>query len=192
MAALTHPTATGAAMPTTYEPAAHEEQLYDWWEAQGFFKPETQVALGQADPGAEPFVISMPPPNVTGALTTGHAVTAAIEDLMLRYHRLRGAPTLWVPGSDHAGIATQNVVERALEAEGTSREELGREAFVGRVWTWKEEYGGRITRQHRRLGVSCDWERERFTLDEGLRRAVAEAFVRALRPGDSSTVACTS
>ncbi len=183
MAALTHPTATGAAMPTTYEPAAHEEQLYDWWEAQGFFKPETQVALGQADPGAEPFVISMPPPNVTGALTTGHAVTAAIEDLMLRYHRLRGAPTLWVPGSDHAGIATQNVVERALEAEGTSREELGREAFVGRVWTWKEEYGGRITRQHRRLGVSCDWERERFTLDEGLRRAVAEAFVRLFDRG---------
>ncbi|MFN2114599.1 MAG: valine--tRNA ligase [Anaerolineae bacterium] len=165
-------------MDKTYDPAAHEARLYDWWEAEGFFTPERQIELGQADPDAEPFVISMPPPNVTGQLHTGHALTAAMEDLMVRYHRLRGVPTLWIPGTDHAGIATQSVVERHLAEEGTTREELGREAFVDRVWDWKEKYGGRITEQHRRLGVSVDWDRERFTLDEGLSRAVTEAFLR--------------
>ncbi len=165
-------------MPKAYRPADHEERLYEWWAAQGFFKPETQVALGQAPPDARPFVISMPPPNVTGALHMGHALTAAVEDLLIRYHRLRGRPTLWVPGADHAGIATQNVVERQLAEEGISRHEIGRDAFVERVWEWKRKYGDRITRQERRLGVSADWDRERFTLDEGLKRAVAEAFVR--------------
>ncbi len=178
-----HPTATGTEMAKAYDPAAHEKRIYDWWDSEGCFKPETQVELGQAVKGAEPFVMSMPPPNVTGALHTGHAITAAIQDMMLRYNRLRGRPTLWVPGSDHAGIATQNAVEKALEKEGTSREELGRERFVERVWEWKREYGGRITEQHRRLGVSCDWERERFTLDEGLSRAVTEAFVRLYDKG---------
>ncbi len=163
-------------MPKTYDPKEVERALYDWWEAHGYFKPRVV-------PGRKPFVISMPPPNVTGKLHLGHAMTASIEDLMIRYHRMKGDPTLWVPGSDHAGIATQNVVERELAKEGKTRHDLGREAFVARVWEWKEEYGGFITQQHRRLGVSCDWERERFTLDEGLSRAVREAFVRLYEKG---------
>ncbi|MGQ9682283.1 MAG: valine--tRNA ligase [Anaerolineae bacterium] len=168
--------ATAIAMPKVYDPKTVERTLYDWWEAQGYFRP--RMVEGRA-----PFVISMPPPNVTGALHLGHALTASIEDLMIRYHRMLGDPTLWVPGSDHAGIATQNVVERQLAKEGTSRQELGREAFVERVWQWKQQYGSIISRQHRRLGVSCDWERERFTLDEGLSRAVREAFGRLYNKG---------
>ncbi len=175
--------AAESTLPKTYNPAAVETSLYDWWETQGYFKPETQWKLGQARRDAKPFVISMPPPNVTGALHIGHAMTAAVEDLMIRYHRMKGEPTLWVPGSDHAGIATQNVVERELAKEGLTRNDLGREKFVERVWEWKRLYGARITQQHRRLGVSCDWERERFTLDEGLSRAVREAFVRLYRQG---------
>lgn len=159
-------------MPKTYDHKATEERLYRWWRESGWFKPEI------AGPDAPPFVISMPPPNVTGALHTGHAITASIEDLMIRYHRMRGYAALWVPGSDHAGIATQLVVEKALHQEGTSREEIGRKEFLRRTWAWKLQYGDRITEQHCRLGVSCDWERERFTLDEGLSRAVREAFVR--------------
>ncbi|MCD6289029.1 MAG: valine--tRNA ligase [Anaerolineae bacterium] len=170
-------------MPKTYDPQAFEQQLYDWWEAQGYFKPETQFAKGLASRDQKPFVISMPPPNVTGALHLGHAMTAAVEDLMIRYHRMKGVPTLWVPGTDHAGIATQNVVERQLAQEGLTRHDLGREKFIERVWQWKEEYGARITEQHRRLGVSCDWDRERFTLDEGLSRAVRTAFVTLYKEG---------
>jgi valyl-tRNA synthetase len=125
----------------------------------------------------------MPPPNVTGVLHLGHAITAAVEDALIRYHRLHGRPTLWVPGSDHAGIATQNVVERELAQEGLTRHDLGREKFIERVWEWKEIYHRRITEQHYALGVSCDWERERFTMDEGLSRAVREAFVRLYEDG---------
>jgi len=125
----------------------------------------------------------MPPPNVTGALHLGHAITAALEDLMIRYHRMKGDPTLWVPGSDHAGIATQNVVEREIGKEGLTRHDLGREEFIKRVWQWKEVYHKRITNQHRTLGISCDWERERFTLDNGLSRAVRTAFVRLYKKG---------
>lgn len=125
----------------------------------------------------------MPPPNVTGELHLGHALTATMEDIMIRYHRMRGVPTLWVPGSDHAGIATQVMVERELRREGTDRYALGREAFIERVWAWKEQYGSRIGEQHRRLGASCDWSRERFTLDAGLSRAVREVFVRLYEEG---------
>jgi valyl-tRNA synthetase len=164
-------------MARAYNPAHFEEMLYNWWESNGYFKPEL------ADPEAEPFVIAMPPPNVTGALHIGHAMTAAVEDLMMRYHRMNGKAALWIPGTDHAGIATQLQLERALRAEGTSREEIGRERFLERTWAWREEYGGIITKQHRRLGVSCDWERERFTMDEGLSRAVREAFVRLYEKG---------
>ncbi|MEN8097813.1 MAG: valine--tRNA ligase [Chloroflexota bacterium] len=164
-------------MPKTYDPSNTEERLYQWWEENGWFKPEA------ADPDAKPFVISMPPPNVTGALHIGHALVASIEDLMIRHQRMRGRAALWLPGSDHAGIATQLVVEQALIQEGTSREAIGREAFLKRTWEWKEEHGNHITKQHRRLGVSCDWERERFTLDEGLSRAVREAFVRLFEMG---------
>jgi valyl-tRNA synthetase len=164
-------------MPKTYDFSATEERLYRWWRENGWFKPEW------AGPDAEPFVISMPPPNVTGALHIGHAMTAAVEDLMIRYHRMRGLAALWVPGSDHAGIATQLVVEKSLRDQGTSREEIGRAEFLRRTWAWKQQYGDRITQQHYRLGVSCDWDRERFTLDEGLSRAVREAFVRLYEMG---------
>ena len=163
-------------MARTYDASAIEQPLYDWWETQGYFRPVP-------DPGQAPFVIAMPPPNVTGALHLGHAIVSSIEDSLIRYHRLRGRPTLWVPGSDHAGIATQNVVERELAKEDLTRDDLGREEFVKRVWEWKEVYHARITEQQRRLGVSCDWERERFTLDEGLSRAVREAFVGLYEEG---------
>jgi len=163
-------------MLKTYDPHATETRLYDWWESQGYFKPRTA-------PDRKPFVISMPPPNVTGALHLGHAMTAALEDLMIRYHRMKGDPTLWVPGADHAGIATQNVVERELAKEGLSRHDLGREAFIKKCWQWKEKSHRRITDQHRRLGISCDWDRERFTLDESLSHAVRVAFVRLYEKG---------
>ena len=165
-----------AEMSKVYNAKELEQPLYEWWESQGYFKPSI-------DPAKKPFVISMPPPNVTGALHLGHVIPASVEDALIRYHRLRGDPTLWVPGTDHAGIATQNVVERELAKEGLTRQSLGREAFIQRVWEWKRIYHERITNQHRRLGVSCDWERERFTLDEGLSRAVREAFVRWYEQG---------
>lgn len=164
-------------MAKAYEPKLFEEPLYNWWESQGYFKPEI------APEDAEPFVVAMPPPNVTGALHLGHAMTATIQDLMIRYHRMNGRAALWIPGTDHAGIATQLQVERALREEGTSRKEVGREKFLERTWAWKEQYEGRIVQQHRRLGTSCDWDRERFTMDEGLSRAVREAFVRLYDKG---------
>lgn len=163
-------------IPKTYDPQAVEQRIYSWWEENGYFKP-------RPNPDRKPFVISMPPPNVTGALHFGHALTAAIEDLMIRYHRMQGDETLWVPGEDHAGIATQAVVERQLAQEGTDRHQLGREKFIERVWDWVNTYKSRIQNQHRRLGVSVDWERERFTLDAGLVRAVREVFVRLYEEG---------
>ena len=163
-------------LPKTYDHRQVEERIYKMWEEGGFFTPKI-------DPAKKPFVISMPPPNVTGELHLGHAITASIEDLMIRYHRMKGDPTLWVPGEDHAGIATQNVVERELAKEGLTRHDLGREKFVERVWEWVHKYRKIIANQHRRLGASCDWTRERFTLDEGLSRAVREAFVRLYEKG---------
>ncbi|NLG26853.1 MAG: class I tRNA ligase family protein, partial [Chloroflexi bacterium] len=136
-----------AEMGKVYSAAEIEQPLYDWWEAQGYFQP-------RIEPEKKPFVISMPPPNVTGALHLGHAITASVEDALIRYHRQKGDPTLWLPGSDHAGIATQNVVERELAKEGLTRQAMGREAFIERVWEWKRIYHQRITDQHRRLGVS--------------------------------------
>jgi valyl-tRNA synthetase len=163
-------------LPKTYDFTGTEDRLYSWWEEQGFFQPK-------ADENQEPYVISMPPPNVTGELHLGHAITLAIEDLMIRHSRMKGVPTLWVPGSDHAGIATQLQVEMSLRKEGLSREQIGRAEFVQRTWDWKKKYGGIITQQVRRLGASCDWDRERFTLDEGLSRSVREAFVRLYEKG---------
>ncbi|HSM56354.1 MAG TPA: valine--tRNA ligase [Candidatus Sulfomarinibacteraceae bacterium] len=164
-------------MPKAYDFKTAEDRLYEWWEENGWFRPEVQ-------PGdAEPFVISIPPPNVTGELHMGHAMFVALEDLMIRRARMQGYAALWVPGTDHAGIATQLQVEKLLRSEGTSRREVGREEFLRRTWEWKEKYGGYITQQLRRLGASCDWSRERFTLDEGLNRAVNEAFVRLHRMG---------
>ncbi len=163
-------------LPKTYDFRAVEQRLYAWWEASGHFRPRPVL-------GRKPFVIAIPPPNVTGELHLGHAMFVAVEDLLIRYHRMKGEPTLWIPGTDHAGIATQLQVEKDLAREGLTREALGREAFEARVWDWKKKYGGIITHQLRRLGASCDWERERFTLDEGLSRAVREAFVRLYDKG---------
>ena len=170
-------------LPKTYDFAATEEKIYQWWEAKGYFKPSNDPREPGHDPDIAPFVISIPPPNVTGELHLGHAMFVSMEDLMIRYHRMKGIPTLWVPGSDHAGIATQLQVEKMLAKEGISRDSLGREEFVRRVGEWKEKYGGIITRQIRRLGASCDWDRERFTLDEGLSESVREAFVRLFEKG---------
>jgi len=170
-------------LPKTYDFNETEGRLYlQWWDA-GYFEPSNDPRKSGFDPQIKPFVISIPPANVTGKLHLGHAMFVSLEDLMIRYHRMKGEPTLWVPGVDHAGIATQLQVENKLREEGTSRRELGREKFLERIWAWKEEYGGIITQQIRRLGASCDWTRERFTLDEGLSRAVREAFVQLYEKG---------
>lgn len=164
-------------MPKSYDFNSTEQRLYQWWEEQGWFRPESRPET------AKPFVISIPPPNVTGELHMGHAMFVALEDLMTRRARMQGYAALWLPGTDHAGIATQLQVEKLLRSEGTSRQAIGREQFLSRTWAWKEKYGSHITRQLRRLGASCDWQRERFTLDEGLNRAVVEAFSRLYRMG---------
>jgi valyl-tRNA synthetase len=160
----------------SFEPHSIEEKWYPIWEARGYFKPDYK-------PGAPSFCIQLPPPNVTGTLHMGHAFQQTIMDLLIRYHRMTGSNTLWQLGTDHAGIATQIVVENQLKIEGTSRHDLGRDKFIERVWAWKEESGSTITRQMRRLGTSGDWSRERFTMDEGLSAAVLETFVRLHEDG---------
>lgn len=170
-------------LPKTYDFKSTEQRIYAMWESGGYFQPRNDPRKPDFDPTVEPFVISIPPPNVTGELHTGHALFVSIEDLMIRYHRMKGYSTLWVPGTDHAGIATQLMVEKMLLKEGTSREAVGREEFLRRTWEWKHKYANHITSQIRRLGASCDWTRERFTMDEGLSRAVREAFVRLYEAG---------
>jgi valyl-tRNA synthetase len=160
----------------TYRPTEVEARFDRLWEAGGYFAPS-------GDPGAEPYCIVIPPPNVTGSLHMGHALNNTIQDTLIRFHRMLGRAVLWQPGSDHAGIATQMVVERELAKEGRTRRELGRAKFVERVWTWKEQSGGLISRQLHRLGASADWSRERFTLDEGLSLAVRKVFVELHRAG---------
>ncbi len=160
----------------TFDPKSAEERWFDRWVELGYFKADP------ARPGPV-FSIVIPPPNVTGQLHLGHALNVALHDVIVRARRMQGYNTLWLPGTDHAGIATQNVVERELAKEGLNRHQLGREAFVKRVWEWRETYGGRILNQLRRLGASCDWSRERFTLDPSLSRAVTEVFVRLYRDG---------
>ncbi len=164
-------------MPKTFDFAEAEPRLYEHWEKNGWFKPEV------APPDAEPFTIAIPPPNVTGELHLGHAMFVSLEDLMTRHARMNGKAALWIPGTDHAGIATQLQVEKLLRAEGTSRQEIGREEFLARTWDWKRKYGGSIVNQLRRLGASCDWDRERFTLDESLSVAVKDAFVTLWEQG---------
>src|SRR3990172_2727193 len=177
-------TLTANTLPKIYDFKSTEERIYAWWEQQGFFQPSNDPQEPGFDPARKPFVISIPPPNVTGELHLGHAMFVAVEDLMIRYHRMKGDPTLWVPGSDHAGIATQLQVEKELlRTEEVTREELGRAKFVEHCWEWKRKYGGIIYDQLRRLGASCDWSRERFTLDDGLSRAVREAFVHLYERG---------
>lgn len=158
-----------------YSPAELEAKWYQHWETTGAFRP--------ARPDAEPFTIVIPPPNVTGSLHIGHALDNTLQDVLVRYHRLRGHDALWVVGTDHAGIATQMVVERTIASQGLKRTDMGREAFVRNVWEWKAESGGMITRQLRRLGASCDWANERFTMDEGFNRAVTKVFVQLYREG---------
>ncbi len=170
-------------LPKTYDFKATEERIYAMWEKNGYFQPRNDPNKPGFDPTVKPFVITIPPPNVTGELHLGHAMFVSVEDLMVRYHRMKGYSALWVPGTDHAGIATQLMVERQLAKEGSSREAIGREKFLERTWQWKAEKGGKITQQIRRLGASCDWTRERFTLDEGLSKAVREAFVRLYEKG---------
>ncbi|OGC19063.1 valine--tRNA ligase [candidate division WOR-1 bacterium RIFOXYC2_FULL_37_10] len=159
-----------------YNPTDVEQKWYKFWEENDLFSPDETST-------AEPFTIVMPPPNVTGSLHMGHALDNSIQDVLIRYKRMQGFKTLWVPGTDHAGIATQNVVERELKKEGKRKEDLGREKFLEKVWEWKKEYGGRITTQLRRLGASCDWNRERFTMDEGLSKAVTREFVTLYNEG---------
>ena len=171
-------------LPKTYDFKSTEPRIYAMWETSGYFEPSNDPKKPGFDPSIKPFVISIPPPNVTGELHLGHAMFVSMEDLMTRYQRMKGIPTLWVPGTDHAGIATQLQVEKMLlRTEEVTREELGREEFVRRTWEWKKKYGGVITHQIRRLGASCDWGRERFTLDAGLSIAVREAFVRLFEKG---------
>ena len=160
----------------SFEPHAIEAKWYPIWESRGYFKPNYV-------PGAPAFCIALPPPNVTGTLHMGHAFQHTLMDVLIRYHRMRGDNTLWQAGTDHAGIATQIVVEQQLKSEGKTRHDLGREKFVERVWAWKSESGSTITRQMRRLGASADWSRERFTMDEGLSAAVIETFVRLYEDG---------
>ena len=163
-------------LATTYDPGEVEGRLYAWWEASGFFHAEP-------DDAGEPFSIVIPLPNVTGSLHMGHALNHSVQDALIRQARMAGRNAMWQPGTDHAGIATQNVVERQLAAEGTSRHDLGREKFVERVWAWKEQSGDTILRQMRRLGTSCDWQRDAFTLDEPRQRAVREVFVALYEDG---------
>ena len=160
----------------SYSPEEIEDKWYDAWERNGYFKPN-QDAEGSS------FCIVIPPPNVTGSLHMGHALNATLQDVLCRWKRLRGHKVLWLPGTDHAGIATQNVVERELAKEGLDRHRLGRDEFIERVWKWKGEYGGRIIHQLKKIGASCDWSRERFTLDDGLSQAVREVFVRLFEEG---------
>ena len=163
-------------MPKAYKASDVEGRIYDFWTDGGYFTP-------RIDRSKRPFVVIMPPPNVTGELHLGHALTAAVEDVLCRWHRMRGDATLWLPGKDHAGIATQWVVEQQLAREGTSRQELGREKFLERVWEWVGKYGNTIDEQHKRLGASCDWSRLSFTLDPGPSLAVRTTFVNLYNKG---------
>ena len=157
-------------MEKTFNPHAIERTWYQTWEEKGYFAPSGE---------GKPYTIMIPPPNVTGSLHMGHAFQDSIMDALTRYQRMKGSNTLWQVGTDHAGIATQMVVERKIQAEeGKTRHDYGREAFMDKVWEWKEESGGTITRQLRRLGASVDWDNERFTMDPGFYKAVQEVFVR--------------
>lgn len=163
-------------IPTVYDPKNVEEKWYKFWEDKNFFRAEI-------DENKEPFTIVIPPPNVTGQLHMGHALNNTLQDILIRWKRMQGYPTLWLPGTDHAGIATEAKVKEQIAEEGLTKYDLGREKFLERVWEWKEKYGGTIINQLKKLGCSCDWSRERFTMDEGCSRAVQEVFVRLYEKG---------
>jgi valyl-tRNA synthetase len=164
-------------MNKTFDPHAIEQHWYQTWEDNHYFAPSEDTE------GKNPYCIMIPPPNVTGSLHMGHAFQDTIMDGLIRYHRMKGDPTLWQAGSDHAGIATQMVVERLINQQGKTRHDYGRDKFIDKIWEWKKESGGTITRQLRRMGASLDWEHERFTMDEGLSEAVKEVFVRLYEEG---------
>ncbi len=167
---------TGADMATRFNPQEIEQEIYEAWEKSGAF-------VAHREEGKKPFMIVMPPPNITGQLHMGHAMDCIMQDAPIRYHRMKGDPTLWLPGTDHAAIATEVRIVDTMRKEGLTKESIGREAFLERAWQWKKEYGGRIVTQQRRMGISCDWSRERFTMDEGCSRAVREVFVRLYEKG---------
>src|SRR4030042_1159724 len=163
-------------IPTRYNPKETEDKWYKFWQGHSLFS-------ARPDPSKKPFTIVIPPPNVTGILHMGHALNNTIQDILIRWKRMQGFNSMWMPGTDHAGIATQNVVEKKLAKEGKSRNDLGRDDFLKEVWEWREEYGSTIIRQLKKLGSSCDWERTRFTMDEAYSEAVKEVFVRLWNKG---------
>jgi len=158
-------------IPSRYDPKTTEDKWYGFWESKKYFS-------AKPDPKKKPFTIVIPPPNVTGILHMGHALNNTIQDILIRYHRMKGEEALWMPGTDHAGIATQNVVEKSIAKEGLKRQDLGRDKFIERVWSWREQYGSTIIKQLKKLGASCDWERLRFTMDEEYSKSVIEVFVK--------------
>jgi valyl-tRNA synthetase len=163
-------------LPDRYHPKDVETRIYQWWMSRGYFRAEEKSTK-------IPYSVILPPPNVTGSLHLGHALNHSIQDTLVRWKRMSGFNVLWMPGTDHAGIATQSVVERELKKEGKNRRDMGRDAFVERTWAWKEQYGGRIVEQMKRLGDSCDWERLVFTLDDGVSKAVRKVFVELYNKG---------
>ncbi|MCK4833668.1 MAG: class I tRNA ligase family protein, partial [Gammaproteobacteria bacterium] len=170
-------------MEKTYNPQTIESKWYETWENNGYFNADQRCESTKNETECENFCIMIPPPNVTGRLHMGHAFQDTIMDAMIRYNRMKGNNTLWQVGTDHAGIATQMVVERLINAEGKTRHDYGREKFTEKIWEWKEHSGNTITKQLRRMGASLDWSRERFTMDEGMSNAVTEVFVRLYNEG---------
>ena len=168
-------------MEKQYNPQAIEDKTYRHWEESGAFTAHRVE-------GKKPFTIVMPPPNITGQLHMGHAMDCTLQDALTRYHRMKGDPTLWLPGTDHASIATEVKVVEKLAKEGIKKQDIGREEFLKHAWDWKKEYGGRISRQLRRMGASCDWSRERFTMDEGCSKAVLNFSISRLRYSSGSPV----
>ncbi|MEG2597441.1 MAG: class I tRNA ligase family protein, partial [Oscillospiraceae bacterium] len=154
-----------------YDPHEFEDRIYKFWMDGGYFTPTI-------DPDKEPYTIVMPPPNITGQLHMGHAIDNTLQDILIRFKRMQGYCTLWVPGTDHASIATEAKIVAAMKEEGLTKESVGREAYLERAWEWKKKYGGRIVEQLKKLGSSCDWTRERFTMDEGCSEAVQNVFMR--------------
>ena len=163
-------------MEKTYDPTSVEQRLYGHWMEKGYFK-------GVADESKKPFTIVIPPPNITGQLHMGHALDNMMQDALIRFKRMQGYAALWLPGTDHASIATEVKIVEQMAGEGLTKEDVGREAFLKRAWQWKDQYGGRIVNQLKKLGSSCDWERERFTMDEGCSKAVKEVFVNLYDKG---------
>ncbi|MBE6554601.1 MAG: valine--tRNA ligase, partial [Ruminococcaceae bacterium] len=163
-------------LPKTYAPGEFEERIYKNWCEKGYFTPKI-------DKKKKPYTIVIPPPNITGQLHMGHALDNTLQDILIRYKRMSGFCTLWLPGTDHASIATEAKIVEAMRKEGVTKDDLGRDGFLKRAWAWKEQYGGRIVSQLKRMGSSCDWSRERFTMDEGCSEAVKEVFVRLYEKG---------